>query len=150
MVNFDRGINAGNINQVINNYNTNVAGQATPAGKTLISNGLMTLAQLQALGGVAQPIANAPANQVDFSWLRALDLRVAWRHTFKERFTFEPSVGVFNLFNFANFNLPPDHNVRPADRQSGCVERHNPNRQQCRLPRRQRHGSVRSRRSAAD
>lgn len=105
--NFDRGINAGNINQVINNYNTNVAGQATPAGKTLISNGLMTLAQLQALGGVAQPIANAPANQVDFSWLKALDMRVAWRYTFKERFTFEPSVGVFNLFNFANFNLPP-------------------------------------------
>ena len=83
------------------------AGQATPAGKTLISNGLMTLAQLQALGGVAQPILNAPANQVDFSWLKALDMRVAWRHTFKERFTVEPSVGVFNLFNFANFNLPP-------------------------------------------
>jgi hypothetical protein len=24
-----------------------------------------------------------------------------------ERFTIEPSVGFFNLFNFANFNLPP-------------------------------------------
>ena len=30
-----------------------------------------------------------------------------WRYTFKERFTIEPSVGIFNLFNFANFNLPP-------------------------------------------
>jgi len=67
----------------------------------------MTLDQLQALGGVAQPIATAPGNQVDFTWLKALDLRVAWRHTFRERFTVEPSVGVFNLFNFANFNLPP-------------------------------------------
>jgi len=105
--NFDRGINAGNINQVINNYNSKVAGQATPAGQTLISKGLMTLDQLQALGGVAQPILTAPANQVDFTWLKALDMRVAWRHTFRERFTVEPSVGVFNLFNFANFNLPP-------------------------------------------
>ena len=24
-----------------------------------------------------------------------------------ERFTIEPSVGIYNLFNFANFNLPP-------------------------------------------
>jgi hypothetical protein len=104
---FDRGINASNINQVINNYNSKVAGQPTPAGQVLISNGLMTLSQLQALGGVAQPIATAPANQVDFSWLRALDMKVAWRHTFKERLTVEPSVGFYNLLNFANFNLPP-------------------------------------------
>ena len=24
-----------------------------------------------------------------------------------ERFTIEPSMGIYNLFNFANFNLPP-------------------------------------------
>ena len=41
-------------------------------------------------------------------WLKATDLRLAWRHTFKERWTIEPSVGVFNAFNFANFNLPPN------------------------------------------
>jgi len=105
---FDRGTNASNINALISNYNANVAGQATPAGQVLISSGVMTLAQLQALQGVAQPILAAPANQVNFSWLRALDMRVAWRHTFAERFTIEPSVGIFNLFNFANFNLPPN------------------------------------------
>ncbi len=104
---FDRGINAGNINKVINNYNSTVAGQATPAGQVLITNGLMTLSQLQALNGVAQPVALAPGNQVDFSWLRALDLKFSWKHTFRERFSVEPSVGIFNLFNFANFNLPP-------------------------------------------
>jgi hypothetical protein len=104
---FDRGINAGNINQVINNYDSKVAGQATPAGQVLIKNGLMTLSQLQALGGVAQTVPAAPADQVNFSWLRALDLKVAWRRTFRERFTIEPSVGIFNLLNFANFNLPP-------------------------------------------
>ncbi|MBZ5680273.1 MAG: TonB-dependent receptor [Acidobacteriia bacterium] len=107
---FGRGINASNINQTINRYNTTVAGQATPAGQVLISNGLMTLTQLQALNGVAQPICPAPCapgNQVGFSWLKALDLRVAWRHTFHERFTIEPSVTAFNVLNFANFNLPP-------------------------------------------
>jgi hypothetical protein len=104
---FDRGINASNINQVINNYNSKVAGQATPAGQVLISNGVMTLSQLQALGGVAPTLPIAPANQVNFSWLRALDMKVAWRHTFKEKLTVEPSVGFYNLLNFANFNLPP-------------------------------------------
>src|SRR6202043_2048366 len=63
---FDRGINASNINKVINNYNSKVAGQATPAGQVLVSNGLMTLSQLQALGGVAPTLATAPANQVNF------------------------------------------------------------------------------------
>jgi len=74
----------------------------------LIQNGLMTLAQLQGLGGVAPVIDQAPADQVDFSWLKSLDLKLAWRHTFAERFTIEPSVGFFNLLNFANFNLPPN------------------------------------------
>jgi hypothetical protein len=104
---FDRGINASNINQTIANFNQNVANNPTPAGQVLIANNLFTLAQLQSLGGVAQPIAPAPAGQVDFGWLRATDLKLAWRHTFLERYTIEPSVGFFNLFNFSNFNLPP-------------------------------------------
>lgn len=104
---FDRGINASNINQTIANFNQNVANHATPAGQVLIANGLMNLTQLQQLGGVAQPIPLAPAGQQDFGWLRATDLKLAWRHTFMERYTIEPSVGFFNLFNFANFNLPP-------------------------------------------
>jgi carboxypeptidase family protein len=105
---FDRGTNAGNLNALITKYNTAQAGQPTPAGNVLIQNGLMTAAQLQALGGVSPTIDLAPAGQVDYSWLRALDLRLAWRHTFKDRFTIEPSVGFFNLPNFSNFNLPPN------------------------------------------
>jgi hypothetical protein len=37
-----------------------------------------------------------------------MDLRLSWRHTFKDRYTLEPSVGFYNLLNFANFNLPPN------------------------------------------
>jgi hypothetical protein len=104
--NFDRAINAGNINKVINHYNSTIAGQPTPAGQVLIKNGLFTLAQLQALGAVAPPAPQAPKGQVDLAWLRAFDLKVAWTYVFKERLTIEPSVGMYNLFNFANFDLP--------------------------------------------
>jgi carboxypeptidase family protein len=106
--NFDRGINASQLNNVITNYNNTVAGNPTPAGQAVINAGLMTAAQLKSLGGVAPTVALAPAGQVNMDWLRATDLKIAWRHTFQERFTVEPSVGIFNVFNFANFNLPPN------------------------------------------
>src|SRR5262249_30541887 len=67
----------------------------------------MSLDQLVALGGVAQPYTPPVAGNVDFPWLKATDLKLVWRHTFRERFTIEPSVGFYNVFNFANFNLPP-------------------------------------------
>ncbi|HEV2730518.1 MAG TPA: TonB-dependent receptor [Terriglobales bacterium] len=105
---FDRGTDASQLNNLITKYNNSTANQATPAGQVLIKNNLMTLAQLQALGGVAPTIDLAPPGQVDFSWLRALDLKLSWRHTFSERFTIEPSVGFYNLPNFSNFNLPPN------------------------------------------
>jgi len=35
-----------------------------------------------------------------------LDLKISWSRRYKERFTIEPSVGLYNMFNFANFDLP--------------------------------------------
>jgi len=124
---FDRGVNASNLNTTIAAYNSNVANTATPAGQALINHGLMTLSELQQLGGVAPHIclappatdtdpscsSNSPGVQQNYGWLRAFDFRLAWRHTFlshhalTEGLTIEPSVGIYNLFNFANFNLPP-------------------------------------------
>ena len=104
--NFDRGINAGSLNNVISNYNSSVAGQATPAGQALINNGLFTLGQLQALGAVAPSVSLAPNGEVNLGWLRAFDLKLSWRYVFRERLSVEPGISIYNLFNFANFDLP--------------------------------------------
>ncbi len=101
---FGRSISAGSLNSVLTNYNSTVAGNITPAGQALVSAGLFTAAQLQALGAVAPTVPLAPVGQVGNFWLEALDLKLSYSHKIKERFSIEPSVGFYNLLNFANFD----------------------------------------------
>jgi hypothetical protein len=105
---FMRGISASGLTNVISNYNQNVAGQATPAGQVLISNGLFTLSQLQAMGGVAPSLPVPVENSVGLAWLKDVDLSLRWKYRIKETVTIEPGIGFFNVFNFANFDLPPN------------------------------------------
>ena len=105
---FNRGVSTGGLNGEIQNYNNTVANQATPAGQVLINAGLFTLSQLQALGGVAPTIQAPPAGEVGMGDLRAFDLKLNWTHKFGERFAIEPGIAFYNLFNFANFDLPPN------------------------------------------
>ena len=104
--NFDRGIDASNINKAIGNYNSRYANQPTPASQLLIQNGLFTLTQLRAWGAVAPAVPLAPPGLVNHFWLRAFDRKIGWSYRIRERFAFEPTVGFYNLFNFANFDLP--------------------------------------------
>jgi hypothetical protein len=108
---FQRGTPASNINNIIGDYNANVANNATPAGQALMANGLFNLSQLQALGAVAPEVPLAPANQAGLGWLRAFDFKLSWigkKSLGDHIFEIQPSVGFFNLFNFSNFDLPPN------------------------------------------
>ena len=116
---FGRDISTTGINKLITGYNNDVAGQPTPAGQVLINNGLFTLAQLQALGGVQQPLALAPANQAGIGWLKALDLKMSWPIPIRENLKIEPSVGFYNLLNFANFDSPNNSFTQALDGSLG-------------------------------
>jgi hypothetical protein len=106
---FGRGLNPSGLNSAIANYNTKIVsgGMITPAGQDVVNAGLMTAAQLVALGGAPQAIPLLPPDPASLAWLRAFDLTVSYHHSFfNERLTITPSVGIFNLFNFVNFDAP--------------------------------------------
>lgn len=104
---FGRNVSVRSMNQAISKYNTRVAGLPTPAGQELISNNLFSAAQLAQIGAVSPQVSPVPADQLIFPWTKDVDLKVAWPHKFGERFTIEPSVSFYNVFNFANFDQPP-------------------------------------------
>jgi len=106
---FMRGVSLGDLSNVVNNYNNTVANNPTPAGNVLINNGLFTLSQLQALGGVAPALSPVVPGEVGLTWLKTFDMSLTWigKVNVREReLSFEPSVSFYNLFNFANFNIP--------------------------------------------
>ena len=103
---FNRSVSPGSLNSVISNYNKTVAGTLSPAGQALVSGGLFTQAQLVALGAVMDSIPTAPAGEMGLTWLKTIDLKVAYPIKIRESISLEPSIGFYNAFNFANFNAP--------------------------------------------
>jgi hypothetical protein len=103
---FQRDFGIGGLGAVINNYNSNSAGKPTPAGQVLIDQGVFTAADLQALGWVAESVPNPVPHAVGLGWLRVFDFKLSWPIKIREALTIEPNVGIFDLFNFANFDLP--------------------------------------------
>jgi len=110
-----------NINDVINTYNHNFAGQPTPAGQTLISSGLFTQTQLVSLGGVQQPVPAAPFDEAGNGWLRAFDVNLNWTYKYKEHFELEPGVALFNVLNLSNFDGPGNPLSGVLSGESGTV-----------------------------
>jgi hypothetical protein len=114
---FGRTFGINGLNQRITNFNSTMLGQATPAGQVLINNGLMTLPELQSLGGVIGgnvggcgspfcPLQLAPQGAIGQGWLKSFDFGLSWAYKVKERVELRPGVTVFNVFNFANFDGP--------------------------------------------
>jgi hypothetical protein len=105
---FGRSVKGGSgLNSVINKFNALDAGKPTPAGKLLVSQGLITAAQLQSLGGVMPNLSDAPTGEVGLDLLLLTDVRLAYHHTFfSERLTVEPSFDAFNVFNRTSYDPP--------------------------------------------
>ena len=102
-----RSVTPGNLAKVIANYNATGSGQLTPAGNAVVSAGLMTSAQLIALGAVTRTIGAPVAGNVGNEGLKTFDFVLGRPIKVKklgEGFSLEPTVSFFNLFNFANFN----------------------------------------------
>ena len=135
---FMRGVNPGNLGSVVGNYNNTVADNLTPAGQLLVSNNLFTPQQLGAgnplcvsnPNGVSAGAACAVAplityddpttgaaipgvlpGEVGLTWLRTVDMSLGWNepiHIGDREIDVLPSVSCYNIFNFANFNIPGD------------------------------------------
>jgi len=111
---FSRSIGSRGLTNAINNYNTAISGQTiTPAGQALVACGLacggggFTQANLIALGATPPALSPTAANNVSYGWLKATDMEVSWvGHFLHERLTVQPSIGFYNIFNFANFDSP--------------------------------------------
>jgi len=123
MGSFNRDFSVSGLTAAIDNYNKTIANQPTPAGQVLVNAGLFTVAQLQALGGVAPTVPAPPAGEVGVGGLRSVDLSLSWIHKFGERFEIEPKVSFFNVFNFANFDLTPNTITGLLNGAAGSVNR---------------------------
>jgi hypothetical protein len=107
---------------LINNYNASSAGQLTPAGQALVSQGLFTASQLASLGAVTPVLANAPNHAFPNSPLRTMDANVSYPiHVkwFPEQMSIEPAVSMYNVLNLGNFGGPTGTVLTPADAASG-------------------------------
>ncbi len=120
---YGRSVHASTLNTLLASYNATQGNQPTPAGMTLVNNGLFTVSQLQQLGGVAPCVQGmginspnctlqpAPNGQVNLGSLRDFDLKLNWTYNVELKshvIQLQPGVGFYNLFNFANFDLPPN------------------------------------------
>jgi hypothetical protein len=119
---FGRSLSANGLANAINKYNGTIGGiLPTPAGQVLINNNVFTLAQLQALGGVASPALPVVPGQVNNSWFRGTDMEFSYVAHIKERFTLTPSVSLFNIFNFSNFDSAGNALVGTLNQSAGSI-----------------------------
>jgi hypothetical protein len=126
---FMRQLSPNGLANAVNNYDTTIGGHLpTPAGQQLINNSLMTLADLQALGGLASPVAPVVPGQVGLGWLKAFDFELSWvGHLWHERLTIQPSMSLFNAFNFANFDSAANALTGQLNGGSGSINGTGPN-----------------------
>jgi hypothetical protein len=125
---FGRSVKVNGLNNLISNYDSSQAGQLTPAGQALVSAGLFTQGQLKDLGAVTPAIDSAPAGQVGLDSLLTTDLRIGWVlrphriwNSLSEEFAIEPTIAIYDLFNFANYDGPDNTLSGVLDGTAGSI-----------------------------
>ena len=106
---FGRSFGTNGLNQAINKFNTQEVGQLTPAGQAVVNSGLISQAQMVALGATVMggtPLQTAPAGAYGQTWLRTFDFGANWSYWIRDRVQIRPGVTIFNVFNFSNFDGP--------------------------------------------
>jgi hypothetical protein len=93
----------GELTKAISFYNREFAGKITPAGNDLITSQLFSGQQLLALNAYSPLIPALPSHAAQATWLKTMDLRFSRPFQVSERVKLEPSVSLFNAFNWANF-----------------------------------------------
>ncbi len=68
---FGRSVKVASLNGKIDSFNTKYAGQLTPAGQALVAAGVISVSQLQQLGGVVQPNRPRPQRTGGYRQLRS-------------------------------------------------------------------------------
>jgi carboxypeptidase family protein len=103
-----RQYNNKNLSKLINNYNSSSAGHLTPAGQTVVNSGLITSAQMIALGGAMQHVGIASGPTLRNFPFRTMDANFTYPIKLKwlgEATTLEPGVAMYNFANFGNYTL---------------------------------------------
>lgn len=121
------------LNRVLSDFNANVAGRLTPAGQRFVDAGIFSEAQMRALGAVVRPIALIPeGNPNPFENLFRHDVRISRPvRIWKETWSLEPSLSIFNVFNNSPRNqyggldgtcgsLNFDYSAEPANDPTRC------------------------------
>jgi hypothetical protein len=106
---YEHSVKPGQLNKVIGAWNASQAGQVTPAGQALISAGLFTLQQLQAINAVKPLLATAPGIPLSNAARRIFDLNASYPISLsriREGFSIEPGIAFYNVFNMSNFSEP--------------------------------------------
>jgi Carboxypeptidase regulatory-like domain len=104
-----RSFHGKSLNNYINSFNSAYAGTLTPAGQKIVSSGVLSQAQMTALGGVIQQIAPAPASALENGDLKEIDANISYPINLsrvREGLSLEPSVAFYNVANFANYSGP--------------------------------------------
>lgn len=112
-------ITPNNLGSYITKFNNTYAGRLTPAGQALVSAGLMTPAQLTALQGTVQPLAQLPQPRaIANPTFRQLDVNLSYPfrlNRIREGLSLEPAIAFYNVANFANYGTVPGTLLNTTD-----------------------------------